>query len=186
MNRRRRLDQILTDEYLDELEARSIDDIRRMRDDCEEEESGVSFARRVLQGKLDIVRAELERRSDAGSGAAGSMLVGLPDILGDERGGGRAISGHAPRFLVPPDSGESRRAGDRVVDEDSLSRLTERSEEELAEIAERLAEEEHETSQRRRALLDRIDRLKEELTERYKRGTAQVSDVLAAPPSASA
>jgi hypothetical protein len=175
----RRIDRILDDAYLDGLSERSTDDIRRMRDECEEEESGLSYARRILQGRLDIVRAEVVRRRDAGNHEAGPVLDRLPSILGDASHTSEPAHARAPRFLVPPSAIRGRRDLDRVADEDNLSDLPGRSMQELTDLVDSLAEREHDLSTRRRSLLDRIDRLQDELIQRYKTGAADVSDVLA-------
>lgn len=175
----RRIDQILDPAYVEGLDAMSTDEIRRRRDAAEEEESGISFARRVLQGRLDILRAEALRRRDAGADEAGSVLEALPDILGDERGSTDPVHARVTRFLVPPSVQYHRRDVDQIADDDSLAGLRERSVDQLLEMVERLAEKERELSQRRRLVLDRIDALRDELLRRYKSGTADVSDVLA-------
>lgn len=176
----RRIDRILDPAYLEGIEQLPTAELRRRRDDCEEEESGVSFARRVLQGRLDILRAEVLRRRDAGNPEAGSVLAALPDILGAEHTTTDPAHARATRFLVPPSVHYHRRDVDLIVDEASLTGLHERPLEDLREVVERLAEKERELSTRRRALLDRIDALRDELLRRYKSGEAHVSDVLTA------
>ncbi|MBW3619854.1 MAG: aerial mycelium formation protein [Actinobacteria bacterium] len=177
----RRIDHIQAEGYLADLELRDTDEIRRMRDECEEEESGISYARRVLQGKLDIVRAEVVRRRDAGSVTAASVLEGLPGILGgDDVGSGRPAT-RVTRFLVPPSVQHHRRTVDQLADDTVLAKLRDRSDEELAELVERMAEKERELSSLRRLLLDRIDALQAELTRRYKSGAANVSELLTRP-----
>lgn len=179
MPQRRRLDRILADDYLTELGERSTDDIRRMRDECEEEEAGISFARRCLQGKLDIVRAEAVRRRDvaSGNGEVRTLLDALPSILGDEHVV-RPMRSRVTRFLVPPSVQYHRREVERLASEQVLSGLTERSTEELTELATEMARQERDLSTLRRQLLDRIDALQEELAGRYRSGEAQVGDVL--------
>lgn len=173
----RRIDRVLAEDYLEGISEASTAEIRRMRDECEEEESGISFARRVLQGKLDIVRAEAVRRRDAGSATAASVLESLPGILGD----GGVTGGPAPRatrFLVPPSVQHHRRAVDQIADEGALASVRDKSDEELAELVAQLSEKESQLSTTRRVLLDRIDALQDELTQRYKSGTANVSELL--------
>jgi len=41
-----------------------------MRADAEQEEVDVSYVRRLLQGRIDIISAELERRQNPDSGAS--------------------------------------------------------------------------------------------------------------------
>lgn len=175
----RRIDRILDPGYLDGLGDLPTGELRRRRDDCEEEESGVSFARRVLQGRLDILRAEVLRRRDAGQPEALSVLASLPDILAGERHSSDPAHARATRFLVPPSVQYHRRDVDQIADDEILTGLPMRPLEDLRAIVERLAAKERELSSRRRALLDRIDAIRDELLRRYKCGEAHVSDVLA-------
>src|SRR5688572_15402173 len=76
--------RILDAAYMDDLEARPIEEIRAMRAECQEIETGLSFLRRVVQGHLDIVAAEVARRRDGGEPADVAALVDrLPEILAD-------------------------------------------------------------------------------------------------------
>lgn len=179
MTQRRRLDRILADDYLSALGDRSTDDIRRLRDECEEEEAGISFARRCLQGKLDIVRAEALRRRDGGqgNGEASGLLDALPSILGDEHVS-RPLRPRVTRFLVPPSVQYHRREIERLASEQTLSGLMSRPVEELTELVEEMAAKERELSALRRQLFDRIDALQDELASRYKHGHADVAEVL--------
>ena len=173
----RRLDRILQDDYLAGLDARSVEEIRRMRDDCEEEESGVSYARRVVQGKLDIVRAEATRRQGEGQDAR-QVLDALPGILGGDARSTGEPGARISRYLVPPHVQYHRREIDQIADDEALSNLASRSTDELAALVERLAAKEREMSELRQTLFHRIDRLQDELTRRYKSGAAQIGDVL--------
>ena len=80
-------DRVLRDDYLADLGERPVADIRAMRAECEEAEVGVSFARRILQGHLDIVESELRRRDAGGVADANSLhdlVERLPEILADD------------------------------------------------------------------------------------------------------
>ncbi len=174
---RRRLDRILAPSYLDDLGGRSTNEIRAMRDECEEEEGSVSFARRILQGKLDILRAEALRRQESGTnGDAQSLLDALPQILGDEVPA-RPLRPRVPRSLIPPTQ-HHRREVERLVQDHTLALLEEKSTQELSEIVQLLASKERELSELRRQLFERIDALQEELARRYQRGEASVTEVL--------
>lgn len=179
MTGKRRIDRILAQGYLEGLEDRSTDEIRRARDECEEEESGISFARRLLQGRLDIIRAEVLRRRDEGNDEAVSILGRLPTILGDEGGGTGPRSARATRYLVPPSVQYHRRDVDQIADDQSLANIRTRSLAELRELVAELSGKEQQLSRTRRVLLDRIDALQEELIRRYKSGAANVGEVLA-------
>jgi hypothetical protein len=54
-------------EALPDLASLSDVDLKRLIDELEKEENEISYRRRVLHGKIDILRAELvERRKQAG------------------------------------------------------------------------------------------------------------------------
>ncbi|MGH3441582.1 MAG: hypothetical protein ACRDUY_05975 [Nitriliruptorales bacterium] len=176
---RRRLDRILEPGYLADLGARPTEEIRAMRDECEEEESGVSFARRVTQGKLDIVRAEALRRREVApdQDTLTRLLDALPEILGDDPPG-TPLRARVTRLLVSPAVQHHRRDVERVASESTLASLSERSTEELAHLVELLDAKEHELSALRHQLFDRLDALQAELARRYKEGVADVSEIL--------
>jgi hypothetical protein len=50
------------DEALVNLQGKSNDDLRRLLDDLSAEENELSYRRRVLHGRIDILRAELVSR----------------------------------------------------------------------------------------------------------------------------
>lgn len=173
----RRIDRILEDGYLGDLSERSTAELRTMREECEEEESGLSYARRVVQGRLDILRAEALRRQESGDDAA-DVLDLLPSILGEDGHSSDPMTTRATRHLVPPHVQYHRRGVDTIADEDSMADLADRSSDDLAALVERFAEKEREFSALRRTVLDRIDALQAELVARYKSGAANVSEVL--------
>lgn len=88
------------DEALLNLQDKSNDDLRRLLDDLSAEEDDLSYRRRVLHGRIDILRAELVRRlADEHAGnhdvISGSDIDRLIEILaGDLR---------APRLPHPDD-----------------------------------------------------------------------------------
>lgn len=175
----RRIDRILAEDYLEGLEDRDISEVRRMRDDCEREETGISYTRRVLQGRIDILRAKLARRSESGDAVASSVLDDLPRILADPDHTSNPAEARPPRHLQPPVMAGGRRFIDRVADETALGSLETRTTEELSEMIDELIDRERALSKTRRVLFDRIDRLQEEVVRRYREGTADVGDVIA-------
>lgn len=82
-------DKGAADDALLNLRERSVDELRSLLDDLYEEEQKVSYRRRVLHGKIDILRAELVRRlkedRDAGKGVvSGSDIERLIEILAND------------------------------------------------------------------------------------------------------
>ncbi len=55
-------DKHASDDALLNLSDRTVDELRELLDELYEEEQKVSYRRRVLHGKIDILRAELVRR----------------------------------------------------------------------------------------------------------------------------
>lgn len=77
------------DQRLIDLESRTNDELRALLDELYAEEQRVSYRRRVLHGKIDILRAELVRRlkDEHESGADvinGSDVERLIDILAND------------------------------------------------------------------------------------------------------
>jgi hypothetical protein len=71
------------------LRDRTIDDLRSLLDELYAEEQRVSYRRRVLHGKIDILRAELVRRlkddREAGKGVvSGGDIERLIEILAND------------------------------------------------------------------------------------------------------
>lgn len=78
-----------TDDALVDLEHKSNEELRALLDDLYAEEQRVSYRRRVLHGKIDILRAELVRRlkdqRDAGADIiSGGDVERLIDILASD------------------------------------------------------------------------------------------------------
>jgi hypothetical protein len=172
------LDELLAPGLLDDLEARPLDEVRGLRDDAQRIEGGLSFARRMVHGRLDIVGAELTRRREGGDPSDLSGLVAqLPELLTDPEPSG---GGRSPRLLEVADVPEELRAElDGIVDADELADLRDVDTAELDALAGRLVEFERWVSERRRAVQERVDRLQAEIARRYRDGEASVDSLLA-------
>ncbi|MCU1353127.1 MAG: AmfC protein [Acidimicrobiales bacterium] len=172
------IERILSDGYLGELSGHSTDQIRAMRDECQDVETKLSYLRRLVQGRHDIVTGELERRQQGGDpGDLGQLIDQLPEILSDRI--------HAPGLGRLPRSIEPGEVSGRLADrlaaisgEHDLSAVGEVADSELRTMATELEALEGEVSDRRRDLFGRIDALQAELTRRYRDGEAQVDDLL--------
>jgi hypothetical protein len=171
--RRRRIDRVTDPNYLSGLEERTPAELRGLRDDCREEESVLSYTRRVLQGRLDIARAEMARRQTGG----GDLLSALPSILADAPTQRR--DAHVAPMYAPSATGH-RRTGDVLLDDASLGRLPDLDDAELSALLERLGEEERRISKQRRTVLDHLDGLQDELVRRYRAGEVAVDEIVSA------
>lgn len=167
--------QLLPDALLTQLATLPTSELRTRRAACEEAEEGVSYARRLLQGRLDLLRAELAGRD--GRGAA-SLLEALPSILAGDGAHGDPMKARATRLRVPPSADAHAEALDAIADEATLLDPRPLGLEELADLVEALNEHERRLSALRHALFQRIDALRNELAARYKDGRADVKELL--------
>ena len=175
----RELEQILSDDYLSNIEASNVAELRSMRDECSQVEAALSYLRRLAQGRLDIVNVELGRRRAGGDPNDLQELIDkLPMVLSDRtRGPG---NGHLPMSFSPGQfEGElfEELAGIQV--EAHLSNMPEASDAWLGASRESLHVFESKVSALRRMLFGRIDALQDELGRRYRSGEVTVESLIA-------
>ena len=172
----RRIDRVLAEDYLAGVGQAPLADVRALRDEAEQEEVDLSYIRRMVQGHLDIVRAELNRRE--GSGPAGTLVEGLAKTLADEpRGPARGLGRHS---TVEPSRVDShRRYVEALVADVDLTDTGARSSDELHHAMRVLSEEEQVLSAKRREVQQVMDACSAEITRRYRDGEADVSALLA-------
>jgi hypothetical protein len=173
------VERVLGTDPVDDLSSISVAEIRTQRDECRRVEDKVSYLRRLVQGRLDIVESDLRRRA-AGTDPSDvtSLVEQLPGILSDRVRGTGSGPGRMPTSILPPDDDELLAELDAVASPGALDSLSSLSDDEVKEMAARFAELEHRVSDRRRALFSRIDALQAELARRYKTGEASVGSVL--------
>ena len=171
----RRIDRVLDPAFVEGVDQLGLPELRARREEAEAEEADVSYLRRLLQGRLDILRAELVRRSATDEQDVAGLLAGLPAILSDDAPGTFSA---VPRVHVPSRAGEHRRRVERLVSDETIARLPELDVEELTRAVEVLSVEEEKVSTHRRTVQRVVDVLRGELARRYRDGTAQVSQLL--------
>ena len=170
-NGKRRLDRITAPGFTEGLHDLPLAELRSRRDECLAEREYLSLLRRLVQGRLDIVRAEIERRR---VGDDPSTLVDnvVHAMSHDETPG--SSRGEAVRLLVPPDEMTlARRRVESLVTDSALSDPRTLPDDELADARERLEEEERTVSGDRRRVLDVRDALQDELKRRFKENPAE-------------
>jgi hypothetical protein len=171
----RRIDRVLSEDYLDGLSAMPLADVRALRNEAEQEEADLSYLRRLLQGRVDIIKAELARRRGE-LGESGSIIEQLPRILADERAPARGLGRHV--VIEPSRVDEHRRLVERLVADSDLSALAGRTADQLGETLVRFGEHERDISEQRRAVQAVMDACAAEITRRYREGEADVSALL--------
>jgi hypothetical protein len=173
-----RQEDVTDPDFLVGLAEWPLADVRARRDEANEIETGLSYLRRIVQGRLDIVVAEQRSRSEGGARVDVSDLVEqLPAILGDHV--------HAPGLgrlpvLMGPgrlDAGLEARL-ESILPAARLGALGELSDAELGKCVTALSDFESSVSTTRRALFDVLDRLQAEIVRRYQTGEATVDNLL--------
>ena len=158
----RRSDRILDPSYLEGIEQLDEETLRARKDECEEEENVLSYERRLLHARLDIIRAEIKRRETGESSR--SLIDRLPEILtSDEQPTHR---GSFPNLDPPQIYDPPRRRIEKLVNDDTLARLPDLSDEEVQTILGDLEGIEGEVSESRKAVQSVLDRIIEELGRR--------------------
>lgn len=155
----------------------SLAELRTMRREAQQEEADLSYVRRLLQGRIDILRAELARRAAPESPAVERLLVDrLTEILSDGPSAQRSSARHVT--LRTPHSEEHRRVVEDMLAEVGLSDLAARTDGELRDGMARLAGYERQVSLRRQGVQRAADDCSAEIARRYREGEAQVDDLL--------
>ncbi|MER6207831.1 MULTISPECIES: aerial mycelium formation protein [unclassified Streptomyces] len=156
-----------------DLTVLRLPELRALRRDAQRDEADLSYVRRLLQGRIDILRAELARRSPAG---AASVVDRLSEILADAPARHRSSARHVT--LGTPHSEEYRLLAAEMLAEVELSDLEARTDLELTTAMGRLVRYEQQVSRRRQVLQHTADGCSAEIARRYREGEAQVDDLL--------
>ena len=171
---RRRIDRVLDPAFLDDLG--SLDDaaLHDRRHDAQQEEVDLSYLRRLLHGRLDMLEDERAHRTGERPapprGAARSdaeLVEALTRVLTDEhrvtRGSGRFLTAEPSRV------GENRREEERVVTDLELSAPAVLDDGALDAAVRRLRDVERTVSEVRRAVQGVEQTLTDELSRRLQR-----------------
>lgn len=177
MQHRRRIDQVLDPEFISGIDEIPLDDLRNRRSVCDDLDSELSYYRRLLHARMDLLSFELRRRRGE---ETRTLIEALPDILSD------AGDESASHFLVPktlpvepPDTPrDGRRPIDKVLEDDFLAHLPDIDDSELEAIQLMLTDAERKVSEQRRAVYEVLEQLTGEVARRYRDGLVTVTDLL--------
>lgn len=177
---RSELERLSAPDYLQGLDTRSLDELRAMRAECDRAETAVSYLRRVIQGRLDIVQ-EFLRRPEGGDADLSEVVEHLPVIIGGgpprPAGPGRLPSRLAPDIEVIEDE-ELTAEVDAVLDAGRIGELPSMAPAALQSLSEQLVALEGRVSAQRRELHERIDAVQAEIVKRYKSGDISADGLL--------
>jgi hypothetical protein len=142
--------------------ALDLSELRARRRELQQLDDAVSYVRRVAQGRADLARAELARRS--GGEPDKELADDLRGVLAD-----RLLSGSDRPPRPADDFSEHPRAVelDRLCAEHGFGRLSELDPGEIAALADVLDDFERRVSAERHDLFTQLDELTDELVRRY-------------------
>jgi hypothetical protein len=168
---------VLDPEYTAGLEELANDELRTRRGTCDDLDAELSYYRRLLHARMDLLEFELRRRRGE---ETRSLIDALPDILADGEGV------ESPHFTMPktlpidpPDIPmDGRRSIDRVLADDFLTHLPDIDDAELNEIQLMLSTAERKVSEQRRSVYEALEVLNAELARRYREGIVSVDHLL--------
>lgn len=171
---RRRIDRVLDAGFLQGIGGLALREIRARRDDAAQEETDLSYLRRLLHARIDIVKAEQHRRT---CGDSSSVVESLASILSDNALGPATGSGrHQP--LEPSRAGEHRREAEALIGNSDLSDVTALEPAALSDALTTYREQEESVSLRRREVQQVVDTLNAEIAGRYASGSASVDELI--------
>ncbi len=160
---KRRIDIVLADDFTEGLGALELDALRDRRDTVEQVETELSYYRRLLHGRQDLLAFEMKRRSGEESR---SIVEALAEILSAGESSGDAD--HRIRGGFAPDiPKEGNRPIDRVLGDDFLTHLPTFDDDGLAEVAGRLKAAEETVTVQRNQVHAVHELLQAEVTSRY-------------------
>jgi hypothetical protein len=164
-DKRRRIDIVLEPEYLDNLSGLDLNELRRRRHTAEDVESQISYYRRLLHGRMDLLNFELRRR---GGEEERTLLEALPEILASGMVFGEEPNLRHIETMPPIPSKTGRRLIDKIMDDSVLTQLSDLSDDDVVEALDQIQEVETEMSNQRKQLHAVIDTLQSEIVARYR------------------
>jgi hypothetical protein len=168
----RRIDRIKRADYAQGLEELSLDDVRDRRDECRAELEYLSLLRRLVQGRAEILKAEVERRRDPQD--SGSLVDRLAEILAPDESH-VSSRGAAVHVGVPDDElAIARRRVERLVADAGISDPGSLPDDSLATAVDLLFSEERSVSADRAQVIAVLEAVQDELKRRYKEDVSQV------------
>ncbi|MFK4065716.1 ABC transporter substrate-binding protein [Streptomyces sp. NPDC029674] len=171
--------RLMTDVPEHGLGGLRLPELRELRRAAQQDEADLSYVRRLLQGRIDILRAEIARRGEPHAQAPepeATVMDRLAEILRDAPARHRSSARHVT--LGTPHGEEYRLLATEMLAEVELSDLAARTDDELHAAMGRLVRYEQQVSRRRQRLQRTTDECSAEIARRYRVGEAQVDDLL--------
>lgn len=155
----------------------TLEELRAERGRLQAEEDVVSYVRRLAQGRVDMLRAELRRRVEHDPNTPSGDISGeLPNILGTHVAAGSA---RPPRDTAVATDHELVAELDQICGNGGFDDMRNATDEQIGALITSVGDWEKARSANRSELFQRIDALTAELGRRYSDGRASVDALLA-------
>ena len=154
----------------------SLDELRAVRNELQHDDDALSYVRRLVQARLDLVNAERRQRV---TGHLLNVAEDLPVILGQHLTGGGDSLARPPRPTEDASEHPLALELDELCSSLGANHVEQLTEAELDALSGALDDFEHARSHERRELFARLDALSAELVRRYRDGEASVDGLLA-------
>lgn len=151
----------------------TLGELRALRARMQADDDAVSYVRRLVQARLDLVLEEKKRRQ---SGDQLHLPQDLASVLGRHLTGGPA---RPPRPTEDASDHPLAIELDELCNRLGADHVSEMNDADLDALSTALEEFEHARSHERRELFTRLDALSAELVRRYRDGEASVDGLLA-------
>jgi len=168
---KRRLDRVLNPAFLEGLADLDIAELRVRRNDARSEEEELSFKRRMLQGRLEVLAASANQAASDSADLVKDIVAALTSGTsagGTTGGNARAVSLDPP--VVGEEEARGRRYLERLLRDVDWSTLSQEGSDRMEEITGVLREQEELISASRTQVHRVIDALTAELGRRYREG----------------
>jgi hypothetical protein len=166
---KRALDRILDDTYVQDLPGLPMEVLRQRREEVEHEGAWLSYIRRMLHGRIDILQGKGVINSD-GELDLDALIASLSGQMGP--------GSHQTPVEVIESPGGGRRAVERLIARTGLDDPAALSEEQIAERLEQLRRMENDVSEARTRVHQVQDALTAEVARRYRDGEAHPEGAL--------
>ncbi len=165
---RRRLDRILRPDFAEGLGEMNVAEIRRRRDECLAEREYLSYLRRLIHGRIEILRDEVAARGGGKERDPRPLVERLSDILSADSPQGPARGEYVRLGLPEDEMANARRRLERLVNDAAISDPSSLADGELDGAIRSLVDEEREVSDLRHKVLQLHDVFQDEVKRRYK------------------
>jgi hypothetical protein len=173
--RRRRIDAISDPAFLSDIDQLPPAELRQRRRTARDVENELSYQRRLIHARLDIIAFERRRRTGT---ETRSVLEALDEILSDAALPARNVTAVTQVSPASQLDSAGRRTIDRILDDLFITHLPDLEDSSIDDAEATLRTAEAEIAAQRRTAQHAYDALGAEMSRRYRLGLTSVDELL--------